>query len=155
MCTYGHGIHIQGTLTYSSLLSSELPTSTTFPRDWAAANGGVTDGGLRGVWPPFLEIGLFWSLSPFICLFRPFLEGPKSTWEIRKMQEKAFLLRYPPICLNPHVLNPYLRHPKQRRWHFFGTHPSFFGSTMSISSATPYSEKRLLFTSLRPKNDQF
>ena len=24
---------------------------------WAAANGGVTNGGLRGVWPPFLEIG--------------------------------------------------------------------------------------------------
>ena len=25
--------------------------------NWAAANGGVTNGGLRGVWPPFLEIG--------------------------------------------------------------------------------------------------
>ena len=29
------------------------------PQSWAAANGGVTHGGLRCVWPPFLEIGLF------------------------------------------------------------------------------------------------
>ena len=42
---------------------------------WAAANGGVTNGGLRGVWPPFLEISR--KCSPFFCLFRSFPEGAK------------------------------------------------------------------------------
>ena len=35
----------------------------------------VTNGSLRGVWPPFLEIGLFHSsppFLPFLCLFCPF-----------------------------------------------------------------------------------
>ena len=39
---------------------------------WAAANGGVTNGGLRG------EIGRNRPFSPFFCLFRPFPEGPNS-----------------------------------------------------------------------------
>ena len=47
---------------------------------WAAANGGVTNGGLRGVWPPFLEISRNRPFSPFFCLFCPFPEGEKSTW---------------------------------------------------------------------------
>ena len=51
---------------------------------WAAANGGVTNGGLRGVWPPFLEIGLFQPFSPFFWLFRPFPVVPKSTRQIQK-----------------------------------------------------------------------
>ena len=29
-------------------------------------------GGLRGVWPPFLEIGQNRPFSPFFCLFSPF-----------------------------------------------------------------------------------
>ena len=37
---------------------------------WAAAYGGVTNGGLRGVWLPFLEIGRNRPFSPFFCLFR-------------------------------------------------------------------------------------
>ena len=77
---------------------------------WAAANGGVTNGGLRGVWPPFPEIGWNRPFSPFFCLFRPFPEGAKSTLKIRKTEEKAFFLRYPRISLNPHLLNPHLRH---------------------------------------------
>ena len=54
---------------------------------WAAANGGVTNGGLRGVW---LEISRNRPKSPFFCLFRPFPEGPKSTREIQKTEEKVF-----------------------------------------------------------------
>ena len=78
---------------------------------WAAANGGVTNGGLRGVWPPFLEIGRNRPFSPFFCLFRPFPEGAKGTWKIwGYRRKKAFFLRYPQICLNPHLLNPHLRH---------------------------------------------
>ena len=34
----------------------------------------VTNGGLRGVWPPFLEIGRNQPFSPFCCPFRPFPE---------------------------------------------------------------------------------
>ena len=39
---------------------------------WAAANGGVTNGGLRGVWLPFLKIGRNRPFSPFVCLFSLF-----------------------------------------------------------------------------------
>ena len=56
---------------------------------WAAVNGDVANGGLRGVWPPFLEIGLFRRLfRPFSDNFRPFPEGLQSTWEIQKTQRK-------------------------------------------------------------------
>ena len=44
---------------------------------WAAASGGVTNGGLRGVWPPFREIGRNRPFSPCFCLFRPFPEAWK------------------------------------------------------------------------------
>ena len=79
---------------------------------WAAANGGVTHGGLRGVWPPFQETCRNRPFSPFFCLFRPFLEGAKSTWEIQKTEEKG---RFPQISsdlLKTHLLNPHLRHSK-------------------------------------------
>ena len=78
-------------------------------RSWAAANGGVTNGGLRGVCPPFLEIGRNRPFSPVFCtffaLFRR-LTPAKS----RKRRKKAFFLRYLQISLHPHLLNPHLRH---------------------------------------------
>ena len=37
---------------------------------WSAASGGVTSGGLRGVWPPVLEIGLFRPFSAFFEIFQ-------------------------------------------------------------------------------------
>ena len=58
-------------------------------QNWSAANGGVTDGGLRGVCPPVLEIGRSRPFSSFFCLFRPFPEGPESTWKIQKTGEKG------------------------------------------------------------------
>ena len=58
---------------------------------WAAANGGVTDGGLRGVWPPFLEVGLLRPFSAFFCLFCPFPEGPKSRPFSSDMLKPPFL----------------------------------------------------------------
>ena len=69
--------------------------------NWAAANGGVTNGGLRGVWPPFLEIGRNRPFSPFFCLFRPFLEGAKSTWEIQKTEEKGLFPQISSDLLKP------------------------------------------------------
>ena len=45
------------------------------------------------------------------CLFALFPEGVKSTWEIQKTEEKGL---FPQICLNPHLLNPHLRHSKLR-----------------------------------------
>ena len=56
---------------------------TLQPKNWAAANGGVTNGGLRGVWPPFLEIGQNRPFSPIFGLFRPFPGCLKSIWEIQ------------------------------------------------------------------------
>ena len=55
---------------------------------WAAADGGV-----RGVWPPFLEIGLV----------RPFLP---------EQHLGAFSLRCRRFCLIPHLLTSHLRNFK-------------------------------------------
>ena len=71
-----------------------------------AANGGVTNGGLRGVWPPFLEISRNWPFSPFFCLFRPFPEGAKSTWEIQKTEEKGLFPQISSDLLKPPSLKP-------------------------------------------------
>ena len=79
----------------------ELPSTP-----WAAANGGVTNGGLRGVWPPFPEIGRNRPFSPFFCLFRPFLEGAKSTWEIQKTEEKGLFPQISSDLLKPLSLKP-------------------------------------------------
>ena len=55
-----------------------------FQKSWAAANGGVTNGGLRGVWPPFrksAEIGLFRpfsTFSPFSGGCEEHLENPEN-----------------------------------------------------------------------------
>ena len=73
---------------------------------WAAANGGVTNGGLRGVWPPFPEIGRNRPFSPFCCLFRPFPEGLKSTWEIQKTEEKGLFPQISSDFLKPPSLKP-------------------------------------------------
>ena len=73
---------------------------------WAAAIGGVTNGGLRGAWPPFLEIGR-------ILPFSPFSGGCEEHWENPATGGKRpFSLRYPQICLKPHLLSPHLRHSK-------------------------------------------
>ena len=45
--------------------------------------------------------------SPFFALFRRVRRAPGKS---RKRRKKAFFLRYPRICLNPHLLNPHLRH---------------------------------------------
>ena len=55
------------------------------------------------------EIGLFPPFSAFFALFRRVRRAPGKS---RKRRKKAFFLRYPPICLNPHLLNPHLRHSK-------------------------------------------
>ena len=47
--------------------------------------------------------------SAFFALFRRVRRAPGKS---RKRRKKAFFLRYPQICLNPHLLNPHLRHPK-------------------------------------------
>ena len=75
--------------------------------NWSAANGGVTNGGLRGVWPPVLEIG---RNRPFLALFLPFStlfrRARRAPGKSRKRRKKAFFLRYPRICLNPPSLKP-------------------------------------------------
>ena len=95
-------------------------------RVWAAANGGVTNGGLRGVWPPFLEIGRNRPKSPFFCLFRPFPEGAKSTWEIQKTEEKGLFPQISSDFLKPTSLKPHLRHPN-------GCFPLFSGKVRIVS----------------------
>ena len=73
---------------------------------WVAANGGVTNGGLRGVWPPFPEIGRNRPFPPFFCLFRPFPEGLKSTWKIQETEEKGLFPQISSDFLRPPSLKP-------------------------------------------------
>ena len=87
---------------------------------WAAADGGVTNGGLRGVWPPFLEIGQNRPFSPFFCLFRPFPEGAKSTCEIEKTEEKGLFPQISSDSLKPPSLKP----PVMRHSNFFSARKS-------------------------------
>ena len=58
------------------------------------------------------KIGLFRPFSAFFALFR---RARTALGKSRKRRKKAFFLRYPRICLNPHLLNPHLRHPKLLR----------------------------------------
>ena len=62
--------------------------------------------GLRGVWPPFPEIGRNRPFSPFFCLFRPFPEGAKSTWQIQKTEEKGLFPQISSDFLKPPSLKP-------------------------------------------------
>ena len=55
------------------------------------------------------EIGQNRPFSAFFALFRRVRRAPGKS---RKRRKKVFFLRYPQICLNPHLLNPHLRHPK-------------------------------------------
>ena len=84
------------------------------PLSWSAANGGVTNGGLRGVWPPVLEIGRNRPFSPFFGLFRPFPEGPNSTWKIQKTEEKGLFPQVSSDLLKPPSLKPPFAAPQLR-----------------------------------------
>ena len=92
------------------VLGSETATRNrkslaTFHRtlNWAPANGGVTNGGLIGLFSPF---------SAFFALFR---RVRRASGKSGKRRKKAFFLRYPQICLSPHLLNPHLRHSNLNR----------------------------------------
>ena len=82
------------------------PTTKKVAQNSAAANVGVTNGGLRRVWLPFLEIGRNRSFSPFLCLFRPFLDGAESAWEIQKTEEKDLFPQISSDLLKPTSLKP-------------------------------------------------
>ena len=68
--------------------------------------GGVTNGGLRGVWSPFPEIGRNRPFSPFFCRFHPFPEGGKSIWEIEKTEERGLFPQISSDLLKPPSLKP-------------------------------------------------
>ena len=72
--------------------------------------GGVTNGGLRGVWLTFLEIGQNRPFPPFSGGCEEHLGNPENRGK------RPFFLRYPQFCLNPRLLNPHLRH--SRSWIF-------------------------------------
>ena len=83
-----------------------LRTSLRKLENWGAANGVVTNGGLRGVCPPFLEIGRNRPFSPVFCLFRPFPEAPDNTWKIQKTEEKGLFPQISSDLLKPPSLKP-------------------------------------------------
>ena len=91
-----------------NLLLPKRPSSGTsklllFSLAWAAANGGVTNGGLRVVWPCSLEISRNRPKSPFFCLFRPFPEGAKSSRKIQKTEEKGLFPQISSDLLKPPI----------------------------------------------------
>ena len=63
------------------------------------------------------KIGLFRPFSAFFALFRRVRRAPGKS---RKRRKKAFFLRYPQISLNPHLLNPHLRHSNFDSAQLFG-----------------------------------
>ena len=75
-------------------------------REWGCNKWGLKGclAALPGNQPKSAEIALF---LPFFALFRRVRRAPGKS---RKRRKKAFFLRYPQICLNPHLLNPHLRH---------------------------------------------
>ena len=60
------------------------------------------------------EIGLFRPFSAFFARFRRARTAPGKS---RKRRKKAHFLGFPPISLNPHLLNPHLRHSNFGRFH--------------------------------------
>ena len=66
-------------------------------------------GALPGNRPKSAVFGRFRPFSAFFAVFRRVQRAPG---KFRKRRKKAFFLRYPQICLNPHLLNPHLRHSK-------------------------------------------
>ena len=52
------------------------------------------------------------------AFFAVFRRVPRAPGKSRKRRKKAFFLRYPRISLNPHLLNPHLRHSKNGRGGF-------------------------------------
>ena len=65
---------------FATRISEQFKQSLPFVQIWRAANGA-----LRSVRPPFPPN------SPFSGLFRPFPEGPTSSWEILKTEEKGLI----------------------------------------------------------------
>ena len=70
------------------------------------------------------EIGLFRPHSAFFALLWRARRAPGKS---RKRRKKAFFLRYPQICLNPHLLHPYFRHSKGGLFYLLGKHGNFRG----------------------------
>ena len=76
----------------------------------------------------------------FFCLFFAQLRRVRrAPGKSRKRRKRAFFLRYPQICLNPHLLNPHLRHSK-----VFGL---FFSAKLRVASS-------FLGTNLEPQRWQ-
>ena len=92
---------------------SELAGSGPIPKKsdlvnflWAAANGGVTNGGLRGVWPPFLEIGRIGLFRPFSAFFALFRRVQRAPGKSRKRRKKAPFPQISSDLLKPPSLKP-------------------------------------------------
>ena len=103
----GYGIAFFQALNFQ-ISEPEIRQKSLFPRNFnlGCRKWGVTNGGLRGVWPPFPEIGRNRPFSPFFCLFRPFPGGAKSAWEIQKTEEKGLFPQISSDFLKPPSLKP-------------------------------------------------
>ena len=128
------------TMSLCNLWGSKMPGEISVASretNWAAANGGVKNGGLRGVWLPFLEIDRNRPFSPFFCLFCPFPEGAKSTWEIQKTEEKGPFPQISSDLLQPPSLKPPFAAPQtkhEKSSNFRGKFRVFFGCNLQAET---------------------
>ena len=83
-----------------------------FPQNLGCRKWGCNKWGLKGCLAALPGNRL---KSAFFALFLPFspFSGGCEAGKSRKRRKKAFFLRYPQICLNPHLLNPHSRHSKE------------------------------------------
>ena len=83
-----------------STLRAGRPGNTFF---WTVANGGVANGGLKGVSPPFLEIGRNRPFSAFFAVFRRVRSAPRKS---RKRRKKGLFPQISSDLLEPPSLEP-------------------------------------------------
>ena len=78
---------------------------------WAAANGGCSKRGFKGCLAALPGNRPFPAFFTLVLPFSPFAGGPE---EHQKRQGRGLFLRYPWICLNPHLLNAPIDFPMER-----------------------------------------
>ena len=119
-----------------NFLSSPFSTKQLGCRKWGRNEWGFKGclAALPGNRPKSAKIALFLPFSPFSGGCEEHLENPENGGK------SPFFLRYPQICLNPHLLNPHLRHSKTN----LKNPQKIFGSNILKNSGTfhsaPFSE---------------
>ena len=109
---------------------------------WAAANGGVTNGGLRGVWPPWLDIGRNRPFSPLFLPFSSFsggceehLENPENGGK-RPFSSDILRFAQPPSLKPPFAAPQFWEKSSVGDWDLSGPKSHNWSQSQAISALT-------------------